>query len=284
MTNRELQIGIFGTFDVENYGDLLFPLIAEFELSLRLGPIKLRRFSYWEKATADWPYQVTSLTELPALADSLDGVLIGGGQIIRFDKAVADDYAPPTPEIHHPTGYWLTPILVAMQRGIPVAWNAPGVNQEIPDWAESLMKLSVTHSDYVVVRDEHAQQKLARFSPQSEIAIVPDTAFGISRLIKHHGHSPELAHLRTALAIDRPYLIVQAIKEMKGFVRMVRDYPQLFGNYQLIALPIGPVLGDDATLLKKELPEIICLPQWPNPLLMAELIAGATAAIGISLH
>jgi hypothetical protein len=32
MAERKWEIGISGTFDVANYGDLLFPLIAEAEL------------------------------------------------------------------------------------------------------------------------------------------------------------------------------------------------------------------------------------------------------------
>lgn len=284
MTNRELQIGIFGTFDVENYGDLLFPLIAEFELTRRLGSIKLHRFSYWEKTNANWPYAVTSLAELPKLAGNLDGVLIGGGQIIRFDKDVAKGYGPPAPDIHHPTGYWLAPILLAMQHGIPIAWNSPGVNHQIPGWADPLMKLAVANSDYIAVRDEYARQVLAHFSPQSEIVVLPDTAFGTSQLINTNQVSPELSQLREALGINRPYLIVQAVKGMESFARMVRTHPQLFNDYQLVALPIGPVLGDNTARLKKELPDVICPQQWPNPLLMAELIAGASAAIGISLH
>jgi hypothetical protein len=51
MTAAERQIGICGTFDVENYGDLLFPLIVEAELSRRLGRVRLHRFSYTEKTT-----------------------------------------------------------------------------------------------------------------------------------------------------------------------------------------------------------------------------------------
>ena len=37
MGERQWEIGICGTFDVANYGDLLFPLIAESELTERLG-------------------------------------------------------------------------------------------------------------------------------------------------------------------------------------------------------------------------------------------------------
>ena len=120
MNGREWQIAIFGTFDVANYGDLLFPIIAEAELTRRLGAIKLHRFSYHAKSSLHWPYEVTSLTELPQMAEKLDAVLIGGGFIVRFDKVVAPDYGPPTADIHHPTGYWLTPALIALQHGIPL--------------------------------------------------------------------------------------------------------------------------------------------------------------------
>src|SRR6266487_318530 len=150
MRDRALQIGLFGTFDLENYGDLLFPLVAEAELTERLGRVKVHRFSYNAKSTPDWPYVVTSLTELPRIAGDLDGVLIGGGFIIRFDKDVAPGYGPPTPAIHHPTGYWLTPALVALQRGIPLIWNAPGMHcNEIPTWAEPLMQVVFANSGYI---------------------------------------------------------------------------------------------------------------------------------------
>ena len=96
MRDRDWQIGLFGTFDVENYGDLLFPLIAEAELTERLGTVNLHRFSYNDKAPPDWPYKVTSVVDLPQMASALDGVLVGGGFIIRFDKEVAPAYGPPT--------------------------------------------------------------------------------------------------------------------------------------------------------------------------------------------
>src|SRR5262245_45755319 len=127
MENNTWEIGLTGTFDVENYGDLLFPILAEAELTERLGPLRLHRFSYHSKNTPDWPFEVMSLTELPRLATRLDAMLIGGGFIIRFDKEVAAGYGPPVPSIHHPTGYWLTPALIALQHGIPVIWNAPGM-------------------------------------------------------------------------------------------------------------------------------------------------------------
>jgi lipopolysaccharide transport system ATP-binding protein len=280
-----LQIALFGTFDVENYGDLLFPLIAEAELTQRLGAVKVHRFSYHARTTLDWPYTVTSLTELPRMAGELDGVLIGGGFIIRFDKDVAPGYRPPTPAIHHPTGYWLTPALIALQHGIPLIWNAPGMDcNEIPAWADPLMQLALAHSRYITVRDEPSQAALARFVNKEPIAVMPDTAFGISRLLDERQPSVELNRLREASGLSGQYIVVQAAPGLDSFLSFVRRHSHLLRDFRFLALPIGPVLGDHEAILEDVLPDLIRLPVWPHPLLLTELISQAAAVVGQSYH
>lgn len=284
MKTREWRIGVAGTFDVENYGDLLFPLVAEAELSARLGAVKLHRLSYHGKTPPDWPYPVTSVAELPQMASSLDGMLIGGGFLIRFDKEVAPGYGPPSPEIHHPTGYWLSPALIALQQGIPLVWNAPGMHcNEIPAWADPLMELALSLSRYIAVRDRPSRDALARFTEASRIAVVPDTAFAISRLLDG-SPSPELNRLREAAGLTRPYIVIQAALGLKSFARFVRKHPYRFRNFQFLALPVGPVLGDHPAILEEELPQVVRLPTWPHPLLLAELIGNAEAVVGYSYH
>jgi lipopolysaccharide transport system ATP-binding protein len=65
------------------------------------------------------------VAELPEIIHRLDGLLIGGGFLVRFDKWIAPEYFPPVPGIHHPTRYWLTPALLALQHNVPLVWNAP---------------------------------------------------------------------------------------------------------------------------------------------------------------
>lgn len=283
MKAKVWQIGLVGTFDVENYGDLLFPLLAEAELTQRLGPIKLHRFSYHTRTTPDWPYEVESLTELPRLADDLDAIIIGGGFLIRFDKEVAPGYQPPEP-LHHPTAYWLTPALIGLQHGIPVAWNAPGLHSnEVPDWAAPLMKLVIDHSAYFAVRDVGSRERLAPYTRGRQISVVPDTGFGIDRLLPEEASRDFLDLLETA-GMNKPYIIVQAALGLDSFFRFVRTHSDQLRDYQLLALPIGPVLGDDASILASELPGVVSLPAWPHPLLLAELISHAAAVIGHSYH
>ncbi|HEY0371381.1 MAG TPA: polysaccharide pyruvyl transferase family protein, partial [Thermoanaerobaculia bacterium] len=272
MSQRVWKVGIAGTFDVQNYGDLLFPLIAEAELRRRLGAVQVQAFSYHERRAPEWPYDVTSVAALPDT--QLDAMLIGGGFLIRFDKDVAPDYLPPHDAIHHPAGYWLTPALVALQRGIPVAWNAPGMHRnEVPQWAMPLVRLALTNSSYVAVRDEPSRTALARFA--KEIHVVPDTAFGIARLLPPQP-SAKLEELWKSANIRKPYVVVQAAQSSEWF----NDYPRSFADLQFVALPIGPVLEDRASYL----PSLASLPHWPDPLLLAEFISHAEAAIGHSYH
>jgi lipopolysaccharide transport system ATP-binding protein len=280
MTEREWQIGIVGTFDVRNFGDLLFPLIAEAELRERLGAVKLHRFSYHAKTPPDWPYAVTSVADLPEVVADLDAMLIGGGFIIRFDKEVAPGYEPPDPSIPHPTGYWLTPALIALQRGIPVVWNAPGMHiNDVPRWASPLLRLALGLSAYVAVRDEPSRATLAQFVEGDRVTVVPDTAFGITRLLRAEA-SDELKRLWHAAGITMPYILVQAAESMSWFPQFVDSGERQLSGLQFVALPIGPVLGDHAA----NLPGFLELTTWPDPLLLAELISHASAVVGHSYH
>jgi len=291
MAASELRFGIFGTFDVENYGDLLFPLIAEAELSRRLGPLTLTRYSYHDRSRPSWPFAVHSLTRLPGDALELDGVIIGGGHVIRFDKAVAPGYLPPSPDIHHPTGYWLTPALVARDAGLPVVWNAPGVHGDVPAWARPLMTLAMSTSRYVSVRDEASRRTLAPYAREVPVHVVPDSAFGVGQLVDVREPSSGFSRLRATLAAGGPYIIVQASSALAPFARFVRNQTQhsrsadlTLRGHRLVALPVCPIHGDHAGVFDAELPHIGRVSSWPHPLLLAELIAHASAVVGTSLH
>ena len=279
-----LNIGIFGTFDVENYGDLLFPLIAEAELARRLGRVTMTRYSYASRAAADWPYVVTSLSELPAAASRLDGVLLGGGHIIRFDKHVATGYGPPDASIHHPTGYWLTPALVAIAHGLPIAWNAPGVVDEMPDWAVPTLRLVLAASDYVSVRDEGARRALEPMRNGAPVMLVPDTAFGVASLLDSERRSRDISRFREAARVPGPYVLVQASRDSKPFVRFIRKEAASFSGLRFLVLPVGPINRDDEKMFASDECELVRLAKWPDPLLLASLISGAEGVVGGSLH
>ena len=284
MKADHLEIGMCGTFDVENYGDLLFPLIAQAELSRRLGSVTLHIFSYSAKSDVKWPFAVRSLTELPRSAGELDGMLIGGGQIVRFDKDVAPGYRPSSPDIHHPTGYWLAPALMSVQSGVPVAWNAPGASPPFPSWAAPLLNAMLQSSAYVSVRDPLSREVLLPYAGDTAIEVVPDSAFGISRVLEAPHGSERFAKLREVLDLKGPYIVVHATRSSADFLDWVRRHTQYFEGYRWVALPVGPINRDSAAGLFDGIPNTAKLPSWPHPLAIAELIGAASAVVGVSLH
>jgi len=273
-----------GTFDVENYGDLLFPLLARHELTSRIPELELDLFSYHSRDTGSWPYDVRPLAELGDRLGDIDLVLVGGGHLIRFDKTVAFGYVPPVPELHHPTAYGLMPTLLAGWTGVPVAWNAVGVSRDTPRWAARLLAEASRAAQYLAVRDEPSADEIRRVAPDAEVRVVPDTAFGVAALLDCA--SPEVVELQEELGlVDRSYVVYQPSPDLAPFrswlVRVLRWYAD--HGLTVVELPISPCLGDRVGIVDVTA-ATLSPSRWPSPLAVAGIVAGAEAVVGRSLH
>jgi hypothetical protein len=269
------RIGIVGTFDVSNFGDRLLPMIARRELEARLGPIELVAFSYHPRTADAWGYDVTPLEHLPAFLPTLRLLIVGGGDLIRFDRLVAPGYFPASPAVHHPTGFWLGPILAAHEAGVPVAWNAPGVPHDIPRWARLLARIAVSVSRYVNVRDAGSQAVLASLDGIAEIEVVPDSAFNAHVLL----------HVRD-LAPSAPYLLMQSAPACREWLKMIAARCDANPDRRAIEVrvtSIGPALSD-YTIAPRGLPPHARFVPGLHPLPLLHAIAGASAVVGTSLH
>ena len=277
------RIGIVGTFDVENFGDLLFPLVAGAELAKRLPGMTLVAYSYHRKAAPEWPYDVRSLDDLARDIESLDLLIVGGGDLVRFDKDVAPGYGPPSLASHHPTAYWLMPTLLAAIHGVPVAWNAVGVVSPLPVWGRPLVALATGGAGYLTVRDDFSHRILLT-ATDAVVGTVPDTVFGIGALLPD-ARSPALTHLLAEAGIDVPYVIVQpspALAPLTEEIGAALAQARAAGR-AILELPISPALDDRPALLEPG-GKMHRLAAWPSPLLLAELIVNADAIIARSLH
>lgn len=85
------KIAQIGVFDYENYGDVLFPEILYNELGGRLGEICVELFSPKGGIKAFSDVHVFSIDELETKCkqEKYDAIVVGGGDLIRFDKSVA---------------------------------------------------------------------------------------------------------------------------------------------------------------------------------------------------
>ncbi len=282
-TPTTYNIAISGTFDVENYGDLMFPIVAEHELRRRLGSVRLTRYSYLEKVAPSWPYDVTPLRNLNAELANHAGLLIGGGHLIRFDKGVAKGYYPSDGETHHPTGYWLTPALAAENAGVPVFWNGPSASLDTPAWGAPLLRAALAMSEYVAVRDEPTATEMRRIGYSGQCSIIPDTVFGLPDLLPLEEARTRAAPLLEQAGITRPYILVQAKPELVSIAQALATHPNT-RDLQILVVAIGPILGEHPSVITDAVPTAKSLDSWPAPLDIAALIAASAGTVAISLH
>jgi lipopolysaccharide transport system ATP-binding protein len=281
----DLRVAMVATADAANYGDLLFPLIATHELRTRLGDVELVPYGYRDVAASGWPFAVRSVGALEKEISGYDLLLVGGGQLIRDDAALAHGYAPSDQSVHQPLGLWLVPTLLAHAAGVPVVWNAVGAANQFARWLQPLMRAALKGCAYVAVRDEGSAAALARVVPDAQIHVVPDTAFGAQVLIDEEAKRVARRTLESAGIGDRRYVVVQSTTGLSAVRRAIDDAlaAARAQDFAVLELPIGPILGDQAGALPIG-GRVATLDHWPSPQVLTALLGGAEAIIHQSLH
>lgn len=280
----EIQVGIVGTFDVENYGDLLFPLIAQIQLERRNENIKILPFSPNAVSKSQpWPMDVHATETIANILPSLSALLIGGGQIVRFDKGYP---IPVSSNINLPVDYWLSPAAVGALLGKPVIWNAVGAwtGSPVPPWYIEVLKATISASALVAVRDEASHAHLNQVNPIAEIQNVPDTAFSLARLWPNQEFSEQYLAWTKELEIDGPYIVVQAdnsiTEHLDAIIKLIQDLEVK----TVVILPICRCHGDSSDNFPPLPFANIAKSSWLNPALTCEVISHASLLIASSLH
>lgn len=280
-----MKVAMFGTFDIGNFGDILFPIVAERKLAL-LGEITLDRYSYRAKSAEVWCYDVLPIQTFPARAAEYDLVLVGGGHLVHFARMMAEGYLPTDPMIPHPLGFWWLPAVAGAAMGVPVATHGISCDSKFPDWAEPLLAAFVDSADYLTVRDDRSRQRLEdRNRTGKGIEIVPDSVFSISDIITPGQTSATFEGFRREVGLKSEYIIAQpsySLRMVKDDVLRIASEAKARG-LQVLELPIGFEIGNDIGFYD-DAQGFVRVNEWPEPLLLAEIIANAQAVIGISLH
>lgn len=184
-----------GTFDVHNYGDLLFPLIAaerlaEWGVTVRAASPTGQGVS-WRDTVRPEPLLSALFGPRP-----YDGVLIGGGNIIHARPVTLPDYAGCADWAYG--ALWLGASLAATQRKVPVLWNAAGVPHAFEPREAGFVAAAVGASAYVAVRDAAS----AAFLGAAGVQVVPDTALGLARLWNKVGLAVEFRQMLERTGAD----------------------------------------------------------------------------------
>jgi polysaccharide pyruvyl transferase WcaK-like protein len=285
-------IGLLGTFDVENYGDMLFPLIAQW----RLAPHGIAVEAYspgggttrWADCAPCHP-----LSALLPRSDGLAALLVGGGNIVHRQPANLPDY-PGAADRWAYSGLWGGAAVVAAIANKPLLWNAPGVAKAFaPDELAGIVHPALQACDYLSVRDAQSRDWLA--PPKGvEVTVVPDTVADIARMwpkSELRAANREL-RARKGMGARQRYAVLHVKR------RSVRpgDEPLIAAGIDAMAratglmpllLAIGPCHGDDA--MARNLGGALTVPHAivddaRGLIEMAAAIAYAGRYVGCSLH
>jgi polysaccharide pyruvyl transferase WcaK-like protein len=171
------KIAHFGTFDVDNYGDLLFPHIAEY----RLPNLNWQHISPTSNKTGfEDAKNIISFREAANI--KFDAMVTGGGNILHllqnsntvYNKMPGFEYA----------NLWVGASKLAAKQEVPHIFNSPGVSRIFNQKIEvAIAAKTFKKSSYVSVRESYSKNLIRNiWKEENSVKIVPDTAFDIAKM------------------------------------------------------------------------------------------------------
>ncbi len=291
--SENMRIAHFGTFDVENYGDLLFPLVLE----RRLSDV-CEGFVHVSPAGSDplWQDCVPAIgfDEFLREGPEVDGVVIGGGQILRASPTPLGIYdrGGVSPFVAYPS-LWLGAAYVAARDDLPLCWNAPSVPAPFDTAAARFMRWTGSVTDHASVRDVESRRLLQKADVEAQIGVVPDTAVEVSRLWKEEeifsAYEDAFAHRRRDVPERTLAFHVNARLAGEDVSVVAAHIDSICGKLAAtpVLLAIGPSHGDVETqrAVAGEMSSDPLLVDRPRSLReVAACIARSELYVGSSLH
>lgn len=208
-----------GTFDVENYGDLLYPIVFRCLLK-RHSTSPVRHYSFMAAAAPqDAGFETLSIQTLFEPSDEPRTLVIGGGDILRTDwEVVASHYGarasysalcrsigtldaygyllrrlstrlgPATFYADRFRARWMNyeaagPFLIDianLPHGSLVSYVSCGVPHDFDPTKRSVVKRVFDQARFIYLRDQQSSEKLRRAGVDRKIHVAPDMAITIS--------------------------------------------------------------------------------------------------------
>jgi len=223
MAPRPPSVAVWGTFDVDNYGDHLFPRIARRELAARIPGITVDAHSPfgWQHPTRlddrdtapVLPLGERTARRLDQLASTYDAVLVGGGELLHLDDRLLThfyDVDPDRLDLVRPSRWFVEGLGARRERRCPVLWHGLGVPFDLDEARAARVRDALAHRPEATVRDPHSADRLRAAGVAADVRVVPDSALLVDRLFPAAELARRISRLRAAGAFPvRPALVLQ---------------------------------------------------------------------------
>jgi polysaccharide pyruvyl transferase WcaK-like protein len=269
-----MRIAHYGTFDVKNYGDSLFPILVRNQLA-NLAASFIHVSPVGGQAYRDVPASV-SVTEFHRMALTVDAVIVGGGNIIHSRRTPLAEYRQVNRTAY--PNLWVDAAKVAAEQHVPLIFNAPGVPQRPGVLTRKFMRSAFDSASYVSVRDQRSYEMLSDLNLTVEVRVVPDTALLLSQAIEIEPHS---GHRYIAVHLNERY--IASVEEMAANLDSIAT--RLEASVVLIA--IGACHGDGELALDVAEKMVVKPTVLSDPSTVREIantIANSVLYLGSSLH
>ncbi len=287
------NIAISGTFNVENYGDLMFPVIFKKAMEKRNLDFELFLFSPERscKKALDENTTVFSISEIDKIHNEhpLNAVVVGGGALVHYNK-ISVKFPQETQIVGYDIGEsWYYPIEFAVRNNIKLLFNLPQIPFPFPESLQPTTRAAFDCCDYISFRDDMSKQYLLDIYDENppKIEVYPDSVCYISDLIPLE----ELKNYnQNILPFDGKYAVIQfnPQKPQEDDQYLIKIINKLKAQgLAVVLLPIGYTHNDDFVLEqfnKNNNLDCVLINKKLNIMETAAVLAGCEIYFGSSFH
>ncbi len=288
------NIAICGTFNVENYGDLMFPEVFKMAMQKRGLQFEMYMFSPGrsEKKALDPNSYVYSVDEIDEIHKKVhfDAVIIGGGAIIHYNKISVKFQNDNFFSDYKIYDSWYTPIEFAIRNNVKILFNLPQVPYLFFVDHKELAKAAFNSAEYISFRDNLSKEYTQELYDKKDcpnIFVYPDSVCCLPALINYE----QLKSIRDSVDdFSKKYAVVQfnqqrPVDEEPQFIEAIKQLQN--NNLEVILLPLGYTHNDDNVLIdfnNKHNLNCKIITRKLNIFEMAAILAGCEIYIGSSFH
>ena len=292
-SSKKLNIAITGTFDVENYGDLLFPTV--FEKAMKKRGLNFNLFLFSPSISApkalDDSQTVYSYRDFDALHKKhpFDALVVGGGAIIHFFNIDVKLPGSKNFSSYRNIDSWLTPMYMASKNKVKILFNVPQAPFEFSQSIKALAKAAIDQVSYLTVRDEFSKSFIKDLygDEKLDIKVYPDSICSIS---EYYDKEELKTRAEELLGFKDEYVAVHFSRVMpeEAIPDLVKALTKLRNaGYKIVLLPLGYTHGDDVAMSafkKSHFPDCFTFKKKLSIDDMTAILASCYLYIGTSFH